>query len=324
MKLRSGLSRSRDIIAQHRASETTLREAAALEPLAPTEEAVPEQVAAISSDRAGVLKAMATCGCPVCSHLAETAFAFFARWQCDLSSNEQTQRVFADELGFCPLHTWQLADLSSVLGLCTGYPRLLERLAGEFSALAASTQDAPDSPAWLREHAQTCRVCSVLRNAEEQFIARTATVLLDSAGQQAYAASQGVCLRHLGLLLAKAETLEVKRFLLAETGRHFEQWAEDMQSYAIKRDALRRGLQNPDEDDAHQFALVHSRRTSKPLFAAGGIWFGLSSRASAFPGARPGKAAPTPATQRPLRLQYSRIDRPWLQSSMILLCVCDR
>ncbi len=247
----------RDIIAQHRASETTLREAAALEPLAPTEEAVPEQVAAISSDRAGVLKAMATCGCPVCSHLAETAFAFFARWQCDLSSNEQTQRVFADELGFCPLHTWQLADLSSVLGLCTGYPRLLERLAGEFSALAASTQDAPDSPAWLREHAQTCRVCSVLRNAEEQFIARTATVLLDSAGQQAYAASQGVCLRHLGLLLAKAETLEVKRFLLAETGRHFEQWAEDMQSYAIKRDALRRGLQNPDEDDAHQFALVH-------------------------------------------------------------------
>ena len=100
-------------------------------------------------------------------------------------------------------------------------------------------------------------MCSVLRDTEEQFIARTATALLDSAGQQAYAASHGVCLRHLGLLLMRAETLEVKRFLLAEAARHFEQWAEDMQSYAIKRDALRRGLQNSDEEDAHLFALIH-------------------------------------------------------------------
>lgn len=247
----------RDAIEQHRASESVLREVADVEMPVSNEEAVPGQVAAPPTDADVLLKAMATQGCPVCNHLAETAFAFFARWQSEVSSNEQTQRVFADELGFCPLHTWQLADLSSILGLCTGYPRLLERLVDEFSSIAASTQDAPDSLAWLRDHVKTCRVCSVLRDAEEQFVARMATVLSDSAGQQVYAASQGVCLRHLLLLLTAVQNPKVETFLLAEAARHFERWAEDMESYAIKRDALRRGLQNADEEHAHLRALIH-------------------------------------------------------------------
>jgi hypothetical protein len=247
----------RDAISKHLPSETVLREVVELEPPVIAEEAIPTQVAAPPTDANALLKAMATKGCSVCNRLAETAFAFFARWQSELSSNEQTQHVFADELGFCPLHTWQLADLSSILGLCTGYPRLLERLVDEFSRLAASTQDAPDSLAWLKENAKTCRVCSVLRDTEERLIARMATVLSDSAGQQAYAASQGVCLPHLILLLTVARNPKVEKFLLAEAAQHFERWAEDMQSYAIKRDALRRGLQNADEEDAHLLALIH-------------------------------------------------------------------
>ena len=84
-----------------------------------------------------------------------------------------------------------------------------------------------------------------------------AACLADPAGRQAYAASQGTCLRHLDLLLRAAPNAEVGRFLLTEAARHFERCAEDMQSYAIKHDALRRGLQNPDEEDAYLLALVH-------------------------------------------------------------------
>ena len=92
---------------------------------------------------------------------------------------------------------------------------------------------------------------------EQDYAARMAAFLADPAARQAYAASQGVCLRRLDLLLAAATDSEVERFLLAEAARHFEQWAEDMQGYAIKRDALRRGLQNTDEEDAYLLALVH-------------------------------------------------------------------
>jgi hypothetical protein len=59
----------------------------------------------------------------------------------------------------------------------------------------------------------------------------------------------------LDLLLVAAPNALVRRFLLAEAARHFERWAEDMQTYAIKRDALRKGLLNPDEEAACVLAL---------------------------------------------------------------------
>ncbi len=160
-------------------------------------------------------------------------------------------------LRFCPLHTWQLADLSSIQGLAVGYPKLLEHLARDFAGLAASSHDTSDSLAALRESAKTCRVCDLLQGAQQEYAARLAASLADPVGRQAYAASQGACLRHLELLLRAAPNAEVGRFLLAEAARHFERWAEDMQSYAIKHDALRRGLQNPDEQSAYLLALVH-------------------------------------------------------------------
>ena len=54
-------------------------------------------------------------------------------------------------LRFCPLHTWQLADLSSIQGLAVGYPKLLEHLARDFAGLAASSHDTSDPLAALRE-----------------------------------------------------------------------------------------------------------------------------------------------------------------------------
>jgi predicted GTPase len=251
------LASLRDIIIQHRASEEMLQEAAALEPPATEKTEMPKPAAVMPTDTPELLNAMATRGCPVCNYLSDTAFNFFARWQYDLSSSEQTQRAFADELGFCSLHTWQLADISSVQGLSVGYPKLLERLANEFSHLAASTQDLGSYLVKLKEQAKTCRVCSLLQEAERHYVARIAEILADQTGRQAYTTSQGTCLRHLDMLLSATSKPEVRQFLLAEAARHFEQWTEDMQNYAIKRDALRRELQHPGEEDAHLLALLH-------------------------------------------------------------------
>jgi GTP-binding protein EngB required for normal cell division len=249
------LTTLRNVIARHGASETTWLEVAASEPPGPFAEEVPVRAVAVPAENAELLKASATKNCPVCDHLTEAAFAFFAQWQYDLSTNEQVQRAFAEELGFCPLHTWRLADLSSVQGLSLGLPKLLERLAADFTRFATSSQEPSNSLASLTKRAKVCRVCGLLQEAERKYAARLAAYLTDPAGQQAYAASRGTCLRHLDLLLGAAPNAEVRQFLLAETARHFERWAEDMQSFAIKRDALRRGLLNPDEEEAYLLAL---------------------------------------------------------------------
>jgi len=261
------LKRLRDIIARHQASEATLREAVALEPAPREGEAEPVGTSAKPSDTSDLLAGMATRGCPVCDHLADVAFRFFAQWQFDLASDEQVQLAFADELGFCPLHTWQLADLASPQGLSTGLPRLLERLSLECSELAASSRDIDGFLAKLKTHPKTCRVCSLLRAAEQDYAARLAASLTDPPTRQAYGDSQGTCLRHLGLLLTATSDPEVRSFLLADAARHFEQWTEDMQTYAMKRDALRGGLLNTDEENAYLLALVHlagSRRLCLP------------------------------------------------------------
>jgi GTP-binding protein EngB required for normal cell division len=249
------LTTLRDLISRHRASETMWREVAASEPPAPPAEAVPVRAVAVPAEDTELRKALATKNCPVCDHLSQAAFAFFAQWQYDLSTNEQVQRAFTEELGFCPLHTWRLADLSSTQGLSLSLPKLVERLAADFSSFATSSQEPPNSLAPLRKGAKVCRVCGLLQEAERKYAVRLAAYLTDPAGQRAYAASQGVCLRHLDLLLETAPNAEVRRFLLAEAAQHFERWAEDMQNYAIKRDALRRGLLNPDEEEACLLAL---------------------------------------------------------------------
>ena len=72
-----------------------------------------------------------------------------------------------------------------------------------------------------------------------------------------YEQSQGVCLRHLALLIEELESEETAQFLLKEASRHFEEFAEDMQSYSLKHDAVRRALHNENEGDAYLRALIH-------------------------------------------------------------------
>ncbi len=249
------LTTLRDVISRHEASETAWREVAASEP--PPADKVPVRAVEVPAEDTELRKALASKNCPVCDHLTQAAFAFFSQWQYDLSTNEEVQRAFAEELGFCPLHTWRLADLSSTQGLSLGLPKLLERLAADLTGFATSGQEPPSSLAPLRKGARACRACGLLQESERRYAVRLAAYLADPAGQQAYAASQGVCLRHLDLLLEAAPDAAVRRFLLAEAAKRFDRWAEDVQSYAIKRDALRRGLLNPDEEEAYSLTLSH-------------------------------------------------------------------
>jgi hypothetical protein len=195
-------------------------------------------------------------GCPVCNHLVKTAFEFFCKWQCRLSADEPTQRAFADQLGFCALHTWQLAAVASPLGLSLGYPKLLERLSAVLSSLSGEPSEMAGPVTALVPSRESCQVCGLLRSEEQERIARFSQFLAEPAGRDAYTRCQGVCLRHLASLLAASPPTDVARFLLSEAARQFDQLAENMRNYALKRNAGRRVLVIGDEDEAHLRALV--------------------------------------------------------------------
>jgi hypothetical protein len=75
-------------------------------------------------------------------------------------------------------------------------------------------------------------------------------------GRNQYYHSQGVCLRHLGMLLDVVAATEDRELLLSHSIQCFETDVEDMRSYALKQEAIRRALQNTNERDAYRRAII--------------------------------------------------------------------
>jgi GTP-binding protein EngB required for normal cell division len=193
--------------------------------------------------------------CPVCRHIAKQAFKFFAQWQYQLASEEHAQAQFARELGFCPLHTWQLLAISSPYGASVGYARLAEEISRRINENNTAFGGG-DRIKRLVHNSGNCRACKLLREAEKEYIMQLGEMINGDTGRDAYRHSQGACLWHLGMLLDDTSSVDSHRFLLSCSARLFEQDMEDMRTYAMKRDALRRALQNRNEEDAYRRAII--------------------------------------------------------------------
>jgi GTP-binding protein EngB required for normal cell division len=210
-------------------------------------------VKAVVPDMTADLK---TRSCPVCDHLSKVAFHFLTNFQYDLTKNEMAQKTFAVELGFCALHTWQLEAVSSPVGASIGFTKLAEHISkilAERANVLAKGQSVQD----LSLKPNECRVCRLLREAEQDYLRRLAGFIQQPDGRAAYADSQGVCLRHLDLWLPFLNGNETVQFVLKEASRRFEQMSEDMQNFSMKTEALRRHLNNSDESDAYLRAVIH-------------------------------------------------------------------
>ncbi|PYJ72574.1 MAG: hypothetical protein DME75_04330 [Verrucomicrobia bacterium] len=196
-----------------------------------------------------------TRGCAVCNYVINTARDFFAQWQYALSSTKEAQESFAAELGFCPLHSWQLHSMSSPWGESAG----LAILAEEISNLLVKAANDDASASTLRTIPRTrkdCRVCRMLTEEESDYIGRLGSFVSDKLGRRNYERSQGVCMYHLACLLSVVSHA-TREFLLATASRPFQEMAQQMRQYVAKRDALRRDLISRDEEDAHLRVLTH-------------------------------------------------------------------
>lgn len=201
-----------------------------------------------------VLDDLRFAGCPICRRLKKILFNVLAAWQYRIAVDDAAQQWYAQSLGFCPVHTWQLASIASPQGLSRGYPALTQRLVSGLRAFHPDSE-ITGSIMQLLASANSCPLCGLLTDAERQYLQNLAAILESAAGQQRYSASRGVCLRHLPGLLALANGAPGKRFILDEAASHLAMLSEDMQSFALKHGALRRQLINENEESALTAAL---------------------------------------------------------------------
>jgi len=195
--------------------------------------------------------------CPICAAQSQTVFDFFAQYQAKLANDGDVRKAFVVSKGFCQVHTWQFERLSSSQGLSEGYVTFLETVAYELRRAAPLTgpQTTKVIDQFLSD-GETCLACRLLRDDEviqrERFLAQVAT----TDGQKFYQQSLGLCLPHLQAVLLDKPPRKIKEFLLLEQARHFEDLADDMHNYTLKRDAIRSWLSNSEEENAGKRALV--------------------------------------------------------------------
>lgn len=221
-----------------------------------TESTKSTEVEDVEKDTSADLSAdMLTRECPVCHHLIKQASDFFAQWQYKIATEENARAEFASGPGFCPLHTWQLLAKTSPHGASIGFAPLAEEVASQIRKLTKE----PGKRNKLKElvrNSRNCKVCELQDHTEAEYIQELAVMIAEPEGRNQYRQSQGACLRHLGMLMNVTSSEEIQGFLLEHAAVHFEEDAEDMRSYAMKREALRRALLNSNESDAYRRAVI--------------------------------------------------------------------
>jgi Dynamin family len=188
--------------------------------------------------------------CVICGEQESAVTAFLTHYQLVLASSEDEQSRHAARGGFCPLHTWQYASLGSPVGIAAGNARLAEVTAAALQVTRAGDRAKREMPQAVARLLDTgvCPACTVLTDTQRQAAARlSATTAPD--------VPVALCLRHLALLLQAGPPPDTAEAAVGQLATMLQRTAEDMRSYVLKREALRRSLVTADEADAYRRAL---------------------------------------------------------------------
>lgn len=196
--------------------------------------------------------------CQVCTRVAEAIFRFMAKFQYRISINAHERATLASRGGLCPLHTWQYSEIASPQGISASFPLVLATLSRRLSSLAES--DSRNTlgveTRRLLTKPEQCRVCHEQFAVEERVVGEVLEEVTAHHGQGG-AKLPVLCLPHLSALLCKLPDSELAIEFIAFQAAILERLAEGMERYALKHDALRRGLQSEDERVAYHRALSH-------------------------------------------------------------------
>ncbi len=187
--------------------------------------------------------------CLICARLEATQTDYLIRRQFLLASSEADQARHADAGGFCELHTWQYSHLASPVGISAGNARLTSHLAGALRDADACSRD----PGELARHVaaiareRTCPACALLAETERE--------TADELAASPECMPPRLCLRHLALVLEACPPLPSGRAMTSALTAALQRAAENMRAYALKREALRRGLITAEEASAYADSL---------------------------------------------------------------------
>jgi len=188
--------------------------------------------------------------CAICVLVESALTQYLIHRQFLLATSERDQVMHAEAGGFCSLHTWQYAHLGSAVGISAGNARLAEVISGALLRLGAEGGTAGELADGVERLGVSvaCPACTEVTATERRETGRL-------AARVAAGGTPVLCLRHLALVLQAGPPPEAAADMVGALGSALERAAQDMRSYALKREALRRALISADEADAYRHVL---------------------------------------------------------------------
>jgi hypothetical protein len=209
-------------------------------------------------------------GCPICGCLHDAASRHLSAILAEHVTDPLSRARLTEAWGFCAAHATTLRQMPEVaLGTAIVYQALVER-ACRWLDDAARSVGAPDGRrGWRalvgrarrtrggpRPRRERCPVCVELVAAETGHVDALLAGLADAELGSAYAASDGLCLPHLELALARAGAGPRAARLVALTLEKLRALGDDLRRFVDKHDHRVRPSFTEREAGAWQQALA--------------------------------------------------------------------
>jgi hypothetical protein len=159
-------------------------------------------------------------GCPVCLVVLEAMQQYMDTWQYEGFTDVDHRHELIRSRGFCPLHTWQLAQFNTAFQLALVYsgvlPDVLAALKRDIARQGETKQASRWSRWWKRggyrpttTYAEPvfdrCPFCRSRARVEERLISTLLEQLLSEEVRTLMAQSTGLCLLHFAHARQQAE-----------------------------------------------------------------------------------------------------------------------
>lgn len=195
--------------------------------------------------------------CEICTHVNDVVWSAECSHQYEISTNRRRQMHFAAAGGLCSFHTWQYQTVASSYGICTAYPVLLDHIAAWLRRRAAGDQqDRANSTIRIPVATpEQCLLCNIRDKAEAEAVSNVAH-RLSKQGANGIGALTAICIPHLSMLMRAVQDPRLIRMLMEHEATLLERLSEDMKRFALKHNAVKRYLENKEEETAAERTLL--------------------------------------------------------------------
>ena len=181
--------------------------------------------------------------CKVCVQMLDAVFRFMTSFQYEITHDEKVRSAHEQRGGFCPIHTWQYAEVASPQGVCQAYPGVLRH----FSELikTAGEKGLNGTP-----QGANCQACEIVSECEVSAVAAIAKAFSSQSSLPA------LCIKHCAEVVSKCPDPKLRQRLVLSEAESLERIAENMERYALKHEAIRRVLATEEELVADRAGLT--------------------------------------------------------------------